>query len=72
MKKILTPNRRELLQAALNEIATDLAITNTRYLNLFTGEEYPATVFIHKGFVVHVETDNLEEGLDNVIQVIIT
>jgi len=70
LKKIPIPNRRELLQAALNEIPTDLAVTNTRYLNLFTGEEYPATVFIHKGVIVHVEADELEEGLDNVNQVI--
>lgn len=70
MRKIATQNRRELLQAALGEIKTDLAVTNARYLNLFTGEEYPATVFIHKRFVVHVEADDLDAGLDNVNQII--
>ncbi|GFK23740.1 adenine deaminase [Tetragenococcus halophilus] len=70
MRKIPTPNRRELLQAALGEIKTDLAVINTRYLNLFTGEEYLANVFIHKGFVVHVEKDDLNEGLSNVRQLI--
>jgi Adenine deaminase len=62
MKKIATPDRRELLKAALGEIKADLAVKNTRYLNLFTGEEYPATIFIHNGFVVHVEADDLKAG----------
>ncbi|HJE96212.1 MAG TPA: amidohydrolase family protein [Ligilactobacillus acidipiscis] len=70
MKKIATPDRRELLKAALGEIKADLAVKNTRYLNLFTGEEYPATIFIHNGFVVHVEADDLKAGLDNVKEVI--
>ena len=70
MRKIPTPNRRELLKAALGEIKSDLAVKNAQYFNLFTGEEYPATVFVHNGFVVHVESDNLEEGLDNVNEVI--
>lgn len=70
MKKIATPDRRELLKAALGEIKADLAVKNTRYLNLFTGEEYPATIYIHNGFVVHVEADDLESGLDNVKQII--
>lgn len=70
MKKIATPDRRELLKAVLGEIKADLAVKNTRYLNLFTGEEYPATIFIHNGFVVHVEADDLKAGLDNVKEVI--
>lgn len=60
MRKIPVPNRRECLKAALGEIPADLAIAHTRYLNLFTGEEYPASVFVHKGFVVHVETEKLD------------
>ena len=70
MRKIPVPNRRELLKAALGEIKADMAIKNTTYFNLFTGEEYPATVFVHKGFVVHVESENLEEGLENVSEVV--
>ncbi len=70
MRKIPVPHRREMLQAALGEIKSDLAVKNTQYFNLFTGEEYPATVFIHKGFVVHVEADDLEAGLDNVVEVV--
>lgn len=70
MKRIATPDRRELLKAALGEIKADLAVKNTQYLNLFTGEEYPATIFIHNGFVVHVEAEQLEAGLDNVKEVV--
>lgn len=70
MKRIATPDRRELLKAALGTIKTDLAVKNAQYLNLFTGEEYPATIFIHHGFVVHVEDKDLEAGLDNVTEVV--
>lgn len=70
MKRIATPDRRELLKAALGTIKTDLAVKNAQYLNLFTGEKYPATIFIHHGFVVHVEDKDLEAGLDNVTEVV--
>ena len=55
--KIQPKDKRTLMAAAMGRIECDLAVTNTRYLNLFTGEEYPATVYIHDGFVVHVEPD---------------
>lgn len=70
MRKIPMPDRRSLLKAALGEIEADLAVKNTLYFNLFTGEEYPATVFIHQGFVVHVESENLEAHLDHVKEVV--
>ncbi len=70
MRKIPMSDKRSLLKAALGEIKADLAVKNTLYFNLFTGEEYPATVFIHQGFVVHVESENLEDNLDNVKEVV--
>lgn len=70
MRKIPTLDKRALLKAALGEIEADLAVKNTLYFNLFTGEEYPATVFIHQGFVVHVESENLTDHLENVKEVI--
>ena len=51
-------DKRALLQAALGRIPSDLAITNVQYVNVFTGEVYPATVFVHQGFVAHVEAGN--------------
>ena len=70
MRKIPVTNKRSLLKAALGEIKADLAVKNTLYFNLFTGEEYPATIFVHQGFVVHVESDHLDDQLDNVKEVI--
>lgn len=48
-------DKRALLAAALGRVPCDLAIKNVQYLNVFTGEVYPATVFVHQGFVAHVE-----------------
>lgn len=62
--KIKCENRKELQDAALGKIKCDLAIKNVKMLNVFTGEIYPATVFVHKGFFVHIEDEDLEKGLD--------
>ena len=53
--KIQPKDKKELMAAALGRIDCDLAIFNTRYVNLFTGEIYPAIVYIHEGFVAHVQ-----------------
>lgn len=63
--KFKPADKRVLLAAAMGKIPCDLAVTNTQYVNLFTGEIYPATVFVHDGFVVHVEYENLSDGLEN-------
>lgn len=68
--KLKHKNKRTLLKAALGKIKVDLAIKNIELLNVITGEIYPATVFVHEGFVVHVEDKNLDKGLDNVTEVI--
>ena len=68
--RIELTNKRELLKAALGEIKCDLAIINTTYMNLFTGETYPADVFIHKGVIVHVEDNALGTGQDKAKKVI--
>ena len=66
--KIQPKDKRALLAAALGKTGCDLAVKNAQYVNLFTGEIYPATVFVHQGFVVHVENKNLEEGLEKAKQ----
>jgi adenine deaminase len=53
--KIAPKDRHALLQAALGRIPCDLALSSVQYVNLFTGEIYPAAVYIHQGFVVHVD-----------------
>lgn len=68
--KLTIAEKRELLKAALGEIKVDLVVMNTKYLNLFTGETYPANVFVHKGKVVHVEDEKLEEGPEKAHEVI--
>lgn len=67
--KLKQKNKKVLLQAALGLIENDLAITNIKLVNVITGEIYPATVFIHDGFITHVEDVNLDQGLDNVKEV---
>lgn len=68
--KIQPKDKRALLAAALGKTGCDLAVKNAQYVNLFTGEIYPATVFVHQGFVVHVENKNLEEGLEKATRVV--
>ena len=52
-------NRKELIKAALGLVECDLAIKNAQLLNVFTGEVYPATVFVYDGAIAHVEYRNL-------------
>jgi len=68
--KIQPSDKRELLKAAMGKIPCDLAVTNVRYVNVFTGEIYPATVFVHQGFVVHVEDKEPAKELKLAKQVI--
>lgn len=62
--KIQPKDKRELLKAAMGRIPCDLAVTNVQYVNVFTGEVYPATVYVHDGFVVHVEDKELDKDLE--------
>lgn len=62
--KIQPKDKRMLLKASLGRIPCDLAITNVQYVNVFTGEIYPATVYVHDGFVIHVEDKELDKDLN--------
>lgn len=53
--KLHPQDRAALLSAALGRARCDLAVTNARFVNVFTGEIYPAAVFVRDGFVAHVE-----------------
>ena len=64
--KIQPKDKRLLLKAAMGRIPCDLAVTNVQYVNVFTGEIYPATVYVHDGFVVHVEDKDLASQVRNV------
>ena len=60
MYKIKPQNKKELLKAALGEIPADLAVKNCKLVNVFTGEIYPAVVYVKGGFVAHVEREELD------------
>lgn len=44
-----------LQNAAMGLVKSDLAIQNVKYVNVFTGEVYPAVVYVKDGFVCHVD-----------------
>ena len=58
--KYFPKDKKALMMAALGRIPSDLAITNANLVNVFTGEVYKANVFVHDGFVAHVETEDFE------------
>ena len=57
--RIASENQKALIDAAMDRISCDLAISNTKYVNIFTGEIYPATVYVHEGFIVFVDKDDV-------------
>ena len=60
MYKLKPQNKKELLKAALGEIPADLAVKNCQLVNVFTGEIYPAVVYVKGGFIAHVEREALD------------
>ena len=50
-------DRTKLVDAASGRIPCDLVIRNTKMVNVFTGEVYPADVGIYDGFIAHVSCD---------------
>lgn len=64
MIKLEPKDKRALLKCALGQIPADTVITNIKLVNVLTGEIYPADVFIHGGYIAHVETKNVGENLE--------
>lgn len=60
MIRLEPKNKKELLKTALGLADADLAIFNCQLVNVFTGEIYPAVVFVKDGFIAHVETEKLD------------
>ncbi len=63
-------NTRELMAAAMGRVPCDMAVKNIQFVNVFTGEVYPAVVYIHQGIIVHVEDEEPEKEPENVRQVL--
>lgn len=53
-------DKKALLRTALGEEEADLAVCNCRLVNVFTGEIYPAVVYVKDGFIAHVEDEMLD------------
>ena len=60
MYKLKPKNKKELLKAAMGKIPADLALYNCKMVNVFTGEIYPAVVYVKDGFIAHVEMNDLD------------
>lgn len=59
-----------LQNAAMGVTKCDLAIQNIKFVNLFTGERYPAVVYVKDGFVCHVDHFCNEADHDKVTEII--
>lgn len=59
-------NRSLLIKAAMGKTACDLTISNVRYVNVFTGEIYDASVDVTDGYVVRVRTAAEESEIPSV------
>ena len=62
--KLQHSNIKELLKASLNKIENDMAITNCQLVNVITGTIHNAIVYVHGGYISHVEYDNLDEQIN--------
>lgn len=59
MIRLEPKDKKTLLRTALGMEEADLAICNCRLVNVFTGEIYPAVVYVKDGFIAHVEDEEL-------------
>ena len=59
----------QLIKAAMGEIPCDTTVRNIQFLNVFTGEIYPAEVDIHNGYVIRVRTET-EKALNESKEII--
>lgn len=57
-------NKENLIACAMGKIEADKVITNGNLLNVFTGEIYPADIYIYDGFIAHVEYEKPGENLN--------
>ena len=58
--RIPAPDQDRLLDAAMDQIPCDLCVTHVRYVNVLTGEIYPASVYVLDGFVLFVDKDDAQ------------
>lgn len=54
--KILSRDKRGLIEAAIGKRPCDLVIKNASIVNVFTGEIYKGHIGIYSGFIAHIST----------------
>ncbi|MDD3367662.1 MAG: adenine deaminase C-terminal domain-containing protein [Lachnospiraceae bacterium] len=64
MLKVNPKDKRVLLKAALGLVKSDLCLVNAKLVNVFTGEVYPADVYVKYGFIAHIEDKPENMGLE--------
>lgn len=60
MRTLKSKDRSRLIKAAMGQLPCDLTVSNVKYLNMFTGEIYPAEVDVLDGFVVRVREEGVQ------------
>lgn len=68
MRTCHKPNRSRLIKAAMQHIPCDLTIANVQFVNMLTGEIYPASVDILDGRVVRVREEGEATALPSTAQ----
>ena len=63
--RIEPKDKRRLLRTALGKEKSDLLIKNVQLVNVFTGEIYPANVFVCDNTIAHIETKDLTAHIDD-------
>ncbi|MBE6108361.1 MAG: adenine deaminase [Erysipelotrichaceae bacterium] len=67
--KLQIKDKKAFLAAARGEVLNDLAITNGKIVNVFTGEILKGTVYVSQGFICHVDYHNEEIRAKEIIDV---
>ncbi|MPQ44369.1 adenine deaminase [Clostridium tarantellae] len=62
--RIMTKNKKSLVEAAMGKRKCSLIIKNGKILNMFTGEIYYGNIGIYDGFICHIECN--PDGLNKV------
>ncbi len=60
MRIVKNVDRSRLIAAAMEKIPCDLTVENVQFVNVITGEIYPASVDVLDGMVVHVREEGEE------------
>ncbi|MBP3372796.1 MAG: adenine deaminase, partial [Clostridia bacterium] len=63
--RVKNPDRSRLIAAAMGKIPCDLTIENVKFVNVITGQIYPASVDVLDGVVVRVRDEGKPAQLES-------